>query len=376
MRTSYKVIAAALVASAAQMAHADYKPYAAIQGTYLNTDNDRHTGDGGGATLTFGFMANDYLAPEINVFGIATDRKHSKASDGTWGGGIDLALYPMKRAGSIVPFLLAGGGGQYEDRYLEKHGYGFANLGAGVLFNLNKSHTAAVRLDAKEYWVFDRDNSSSHNYLTDTRISLGLQFELGGLFKRAEKVVVVQTPTTQDTDEDGVVDRIDQCPGTPAGTKVDAKGCPLVSAKDSDGDGVDDSVDACPNTPRGFKVDARGCATRDAHIVLHDLNFEFGSSTLTAASKVELDKIAAGLKGQPSMGLVIEGHTDSVGSDAYNMSLSKERAGSARSYLVGQGVEGSRLEAKGFGESKPIASNKTKDGRAENRRVEFKVTRE
>src|SRR3546814_9761582 len=92
MRTSYKVIAAAIVASAAQMAHADFKPYGAIQGTYLNTDNDRHTGDGGGATLIFGFMANDYLAPEINVFGIATDRKHSKASDGTWGGGIDLAL--------------------------------------------------------------------------------------------------------------------------------------------------------------------------------------------------------------------------------------------------------------------------------------------
>jgi len=376
MKTSYKVIAAALLASTAQMAHAEFKPYGAIQGSYLFPDSDRHTENGGGGALIFGFMANEYLAPEINVFGIATGREHSKASNGTWGGGLDLAIYPMKRESRIVPFLLVGGGGQYEDRFLDEHGYGFADVGAGLLFNLNKSRTAAVRLDAKEYWVFDND-TSSHSYLNDTRISLGLQFELGNLFKKNEKVVVqAAAPTVQDTDEDGVVDKIDQCPGTPEGTKVDAKGCPLVAAKDSDGDGVDDSIDACPNTPRGFKVDARGCATRDARIVLHDINFEFDSSRLTAASKSELDKIAGGLKGQPSMGLTIEGHTDATGSDAYNMKLSKDRASAARAYLISQGVEGSRLEAVGYGETKPIASNSTKDGRAENRRVEFSVTRE
>ncbi|HET8882392.1 MAG TPA: OmpA family protein [Solimonas sp.] len=379
MKTSYKVIAAALMASTAQLAHAEFNPYGAIQGTYMFPDSDRNTNNAGGGILTFGFMANDYLAPEINVFGLATDRKHSNAADSTWGGGIDLAFYPVKRTGSISPFLLIGGGGQYEDRFLDDGGYGFADIGVGALFNLNKSGSAAVRFDVKEYFVFADDVDPSHDYLTDTRINLGLQFDLGSLFKRSsEKVVVVQSaaPTAQDTDGDGVVDKIDQCPGTPDGTKVDAKGCPLVAAKDSDGDGVDDSIDACPNTPRGFKVDARGCATRDARIVLHDINFEFDSSRLTATAKAELDKIAVGLKGQPTMGLTIEGHTDATGPDAYNMKLSKDRASAARAYLISQGVAGSRLEAVGYGETKPMASNKTKDGRAENRRVEFRVTHE
>ena len=116
--------------------------------------------------------------------------------------------------------------------------------------------------------------------------------------------------------------------------------------------------------------------TYDDKCILHDINFEFDSSRLTAASKAQLDKIAAGLRGQPTMGLVIEGHTDATGPDAYNPKLSKERAGSARSYLIEQGIEASRLEATGYGESKPIATNKTKEGRAENRRVEFKVTKE
>ena len=76
------------------------------------------------------------------------------------------------------------------------------------------------------------------------------------------------------------------------------------------------------------------------------------------------------------MGLIIEGHTDATGPDAYNMKLSKARANAARSYLIEQGIESSRLEATGYGETKPIATNKTKEGRAENRRVEFKVTKE
>src|SRR3546814_13775074 len=72
-------------------------------------------------------------------------------------------------------------------------------------------------------------------------------------------------PQPKDTDGDGVIDSLDQCPGTPAGTKVDSRGCPLPPPpppKDSDGDGVYDNLDACPNTPKGFKVDAWGCALR------------------------------------------------------------------------------------------------------------------
>ena len=134
-----------------------------------------------------------------------------------------------------------------------------------------------------------------------------------------------------------------------------------------------DNLDMCPNTPHGMKVDANGCAIKAAKIVLHDINFELNKATLTTEAKQSLDNVVAGLKGQPTMELQIDGYTDSTGSDAHNLKLSKERAASAKKYLVDSGIEASRLRSEGYGEKNPIASNKTKAGRAENRRVEFKV---
>jgi len=375
MKMKYKLIAAALVAGAAQTALADTTPYMGIQGTYDWMDDARHTANGLGGTLLFGFPTSEYFAPEINLFGLQASRDGSSKHDYEYGGGLDFAIYPMQRSSWFSPFLLLGGGGQYEDRATDKHFYGFANAGGGFLINLNEAKTVAIRVDAKHYWVFD-DDISSHDHLDDTRINAGVQFVLG---KKTEQPAPPPPPQPKDSDGDGVIDSLDQCPGTPRGTQVDSRGCPLpppAAPKDSDGDGVYDSADACPNTPRGFKVDARGCAIREAKIVLHDINFEFDSSRLTAGSKTQLDKVAAGLKGQPTMGLIIEGHTDATGPDAYNMKLSKARANAARSYLIEQGIESSRLEATGYGETKPIATNKTKEGRAENRRVEFKVTKE
>ena len=132
-------------------------------------------------------------------------------------------------------------------------------------------------------------------------------------------------------------------------------------------------VGACPNTPHGMKVDDKGCAVKAATIVLHDITFETDKAILTAEAKKSLDNIIAGLKGQPSMALQIDGHTDSTGSAPHNLKLSKERAASAKQYLVDSGIAASRLQTEGYGETKPVASNKTKEGRAENRRVEFKV---
>jgi OOP family OmpA-OmpF porin len=150
--------------------------------------------------------------------------------------------------------------------------------------------------------------------------------------------------------------------------KVDAKGCPL----DSDGDGVPDYLDKCPGTPKGFKVDASGCIIEQT-VILRAVNFEFNSDKLTPAARDTLDSVAAGLTGQSSLNVEIAGYTDSVGSAPYNLALSKKRAESVRSYLVSKGLSASRLVAKGYGKTKPIADNKTEEGRAENRRVEFAV---
>jgi len=176
----------------------------------------------------------------------------------------------------------------------------------------------------------------------------------------AEVVKPVAEP--MDSDGDGVTDDLDRCPNTPRGVKVDVHGCPL----DSDGDGVADYLDKCPNTPKGATVDARGCWTYAAKVM-----YDFNSAEIKPEAFPMLDEAVLILKKNPEMKVEIDGHTDSKGSAAYNMNLSERRAKSVMKYFVDQGVEAERLTTKGFGLTKPAASNDTKEGRAKNRRVEL-----
>lgn len=202
-----------------------------------------------------------------------------------------------------------------------------------------------------------------------------------------------------DTDGDGVVDKNDKCP-TEAGLK-ELGGCP-----DADGDGIANGDDGCPNEA-GPKAN-NGCPwpDRDGDGVLDKddqcpdlagpasnngcpevpeevkktLNeyaktvlFDTGKSSIQQESEQVLNDIVAILNEYPTAKFRVEGHTDSVGSDANNLKLSKERAASVMKYLIENGVGSSRLSSEGYGESKPIASNNTRDGRAVNRRVEINL---
>ena len=135
--------------------------------------------------------------------------------------------------------------------------------------------------------------------------------------------------------------------------------------KDSDGDGVYDDEDKCPGTPAGAKVNAVGCWSL-AHVL-----FDFDKSVIKPAAYPELDEVVAVLKKNPGMNVELDGHTDSMGTMKYNMELSKKRADAVKSYLVAKGIDASRLSTKGFGLTKPIVSNDTKEHRAMNRRVEI-----
>jgi OOP family OmpA-OmpF porin len=108
-------------------------------------------------------------------------------------------------------------------------------------------------------------------------------------------------------------------------------------------------------------------------IVLRGVNFDFDKANIRPDAKVILDEAASILGRNPDVAVSVDGYTDSIGTDAYNMKLSQRRADSVKTYLVGKGVSASRLTTHGFGESNPVASNETKDGRAMNRRVELKV---
>ncbi len=190
-----------------------------------------------------------------------------------------------------------------------------------------------------------------------------------------------------DSDGDGVHNGIDQCPDTPRGARVDSRGCPIET--DGDGDGVNDNADRCPGTPRGTTVGADGCPPRVAppppppppppavvapgeRLVLEGVMFASDKATLTGNSMTILDLVAHSLKANPEVRIEIGGHTDRTGDDAHNQRLSEQRAAAVRDYLVSQGVDRSRIEIHGYGETMPVADNATPEGRTKNRRVEMK----
>src|SRR5690606_4966518 len=142
---------------------------------------------------------------------------------------------------------------------------------------------------------------------------------------------------------------------TPKGAPVDENGCP----KDSDKDGVPDFRDECPNTPANIQVDEKGCAKADTvvkKITLEgDTNFEFNKAELLPSAYSTLNNLAGVIKDNPETRWRVEGHTDAVGSESYNMELSRKRAQSVVDFLLQQGVQRDRIEVVPLGESQPIA---------------------
>ena len=177
-----------------------------------------------------------------------------------------------------------------------------------------------------------------------------------------------------DADGDGVADKDDECPEE-AGP-ADNKGCPY---QDKDGDGVLDKDDACPEV--AGTVANNGCpeVTEEVQKQLNEyaktILFDSGKSSIKAESNAVLSDIINILKEYPNSKFTVDGHTDSVGSETLNERLSDSRALAVKDYLVANGIDAFRLSSKGYGESKPIASNSTRSGRAQNRRVEINLVK-
>jgi len=149
---------------------------------------------------------------------------------------------------------------------------------------------------------------------------------------------------SRDEDGDGVSDKFDKCPGTPAGTQVDGAGCPI-------------------KFPEPEKSEFTG--------TYPNIQFEFDSSVLKTESYATLDKLSSELR-ESGATVTLDGHASAEGSEAYNLNLSRDRANSVKQYLVNSGVDASKINVQAFGESAPIASNATEEGRVLNRRVEIK----
>ena len=204
-----------------------------------------------------------------------------------------------------------------------------------------------------------------------------------GLKRRsAESAMVAETseqPEAQgstDTDGDGVDDVRDRCDDTAAGMGVGADGCRLTGRLrdpvDKDGDHVAEYLDKCPRTVERAKVDEKGCAQIEQPLArLEDVLFESGRATLTPRAKETLTELISILENNPDIRVRLEGHTDNVGNESSNEMLSQKRAESIKAYLVSEGIDGSRIKTISMGESNPIATNETEQGRAQNRRVDI-----
>jgi OmpA-OmpF porin, OOP family len=188
-------------------------------------------------------------------------------------------------------------------------------------------------------------------------------------------------PRPKDTDGDGILDVNDACPNEPGPRNDDPtkNGCP--PPKDTDGDGIPDNIDKCPNEPETFNgyQDEDGCpdevpaALKKFTGVIEGITFKTNSANLTKKSYDVLDNAVQVLTDYPDTRIEISGHTDNVGKDEYNKELSQKRADAVKEYFVNKGIKSERLTAIGYGPEKPIADNKTKAGKAKNRRTEFKL---
>ena len=182
-----------------------------------------------------------------------------------------------------------------------------------------------------------------------------------------------------DNDRDGLADGADRCPNE-AGLEIDG-GCPSV---DRDHDGVTDGNDACPDAPETVNgyLDADGCpdqkpsrvqVTGTAIEINQKVNFATGKDVILPDSFAVLDDVAQAMRDYPKLKIEIGGHTDNVGDDSKNQKLSKERADAVFEYLLAKGIPAPRMITIGYGETRPIDTNRTDEGRSNNRRVEFLI---
>jgi outer membrane protein OmpA-like peptidoglycan-associated protein len=320
---------------------------------------------GFGGQLMFG-VRHDYYAIEA---GALYDALGGSGSPNYLGGVINGLLFPFA---SLPNFYGIVGGGGMEVRKYPGVSNSFSMTavsgGAGYLFPLKVgNYEFAIRAETlfRHGWRDKRLGSKGDldapRQFDDVLFNLGFQLPLGlspPPPPPPEPVKVVPVVEPVDSDGDGVVDPVDQCPGTPRGTIVNEQGCPIPN---------------CKKPLPGERISLAGCAAGDT-LILRGVNFEFDKSRLTPNAKTILDGVADELQVYSDVGIEIGGHTDSRGSDEYNQKLSEARAASVMAYFVGRGVSDSRMTSVGYGESQPVADNATDEGREENRRVEIKLT--
>ena len=249
----------------------------------------------------------------------------------------------------------------------------FSKVVFASLITMLMVFTGPATADDVGYWTSSSDsvwvNSFGECWQAPASVTSATMEQCGE--KKPEPEPEPEKSEPLDSDGDGVSDSRDWCAGTESGVQVDDRGC----AVDSDGDGVADYQDDCPNTAANTRVDDNGCPMKGTKLfTLPGVNFAFDSAKLRPEAEDQLQQVVRKLRENQNVRVGIIGYTDSAGPASYNEDLSLRRARSVRDYLTSNGIDASRLDVRGRGESNPVASNDTKAGRAQNRRIEMIVS--
>lgn len=322
-------------ASLALAANSDYKyeitPLIGGVHTEGNLDLDRNYANAG---LSLGFNQFDSFIDQVELGFLRSieDVGYTGTNNDTGVTRIFTNLikeYPLTADASL--YTLVGAGVEVFDDEAKGNEDGlFGNYGAGIKYKV--AEELSLKFDVRH--VIEADHGDNNLLYT-----LGFAVPFGEVAKAApvvEKPAPVETPA------------------------------PVAAPKDTDGDGVIDNLDECPDTMKGAKVDTVGCMT----LINLNINFDTDKSVIKDSYNSRIAEFAKMMKANPKLKASIEAHTDSVGSNAYNQKLSERRAASTVKALTDLGVDSTKIKAVGFGETRPVASNETVEGRAENRRVE------
>lgn len=344
---------------------------------------------------------NSKISPEFSLL-YSQDVDYESGQDTKIIRGAFNGVYTFDETFSVTPFAKLGAGVEAISNENSQNSDGFfLNAGAGAKIPFTDS--LALKLEALYMAKLASDNSGKfdNNFV----VLAGLTFSFGESKQKEapiEKIVTQETAPVVvdgDDDNDGILNSIDECPVTVAGTVVDAKGCKVDG--DDDKDGVLNSIDTCPTTPTGLTVNAQGCQldtdsdgivdANDAcqntplntsvnsdgcpQTVKLDINFENNSAKIKTESDSKIQVYADFLIKNTNYDSKIIGYTDSRGKASYNQKLSEKRAQSVVDSLIAKGVNSQQLSSLGEGESNPIADNKTAEGRSKNRRIEAELTR-
>jgi OOP family OmpA-OmpF porin len=354
-KTLPALIALALAGTALSAHAMDDRLYVAPSVNYTLTDSDRKADDGWGAGVALGKPIAPHLNMELSLTGSSLNKKTGGVDYDLMGLGVD-AIYLLNRDADFTPYGVLGAG-VLRTEIPGAHDTGLmANAGVGIMKRLTDN--IDLRADARYRWDGNSTNAANGNNFGDFVVSVGLNIALG---QKAQPMPAAQPapepmPVTQPAPEPMPVAQPAPQPAPapePEPVVQPAEPAPALKTKQAE--------------------QLEKAQSGDVVTILEGVNFEFDSSRLRPDAIVILDEAVLVLNHRKDMNVDIVGHTDSIGTKQYNQGLSERRAKSVYDFFVSKGIAADRMTTRGFGETKPVATNKTRAGRAKNRRVELHV---